>query len=438
VAPRPPEQPPLPDAHITELEDRWIEKHGIPESSAGQLETKMASLSIKEAALPLRPRFGTGGEKVTLWANYFRMRPTVKSLYKYDLHITSKRMTEEEAEAAKGKGKGKGKPNQPQSGDGQQGEAKEPKGKKLEKIIQVTLTKLGTAVAATDYKQQLVTLKQLQLPEDNIMQVDLVEPGRRAETWFVRFSKPASMDIDRLMTYLQTLEDPGNETVFPKFPEEIDALGIVLGHTPRSSKDTAAVGRNRFFAVDAARKEAPRPEDMPYGSLIEILRGYVQSVRPATGRLLLNTNVTHGVFRKAGSLAALFKAFKLVNVNEPDKVDDEARQNLERLHKFLSKARIRCSVPGERPGETVEIERTMAGLATTRDGRDEERPPVFRHANLNFRFAAPTTVEFHLRRPSTPGATPPPGLNFGDMVLVSAYYKASKYLHLFCSSWGMF
>ncbi|KAK4119305.1 Piwi-domain-containing protein [Parathielavia appendiculata] len=408
--------PVVADKTIEELENRWIEQHGIPvtKTSAGQLESKMASLSIKDAVLPFRPRFGELGKPVTLWANYFRLRPAVNSLWRYDLKVTSKRVTEEQAAAAKEKHKWKGKPHQPQSGDGQQEEVKEPKGKKLEKLIKLALTRLNNAVCATEYKQQLITLEKLQLPEGNIIQLDLVEPGRKGETWFVRFVGPKSIDIGGLMTYLQTLDETGHETVFPKFPDEVDALGIVLGHTPRSNPNTAAVGRSRFFAIDDNRKDGVSP----YRSLLEILRGYVQSVRPATGRLLLNANVTHGIFRQHGSLAALFEEFGLVTLNQPETLTVEHRQTLEKLHKFLSKARIRCKVPGEE----VEIERTMAGLATTRDGTGDNPRPQFQHPN--FRFTSPATVEFHLRPPSTPGATPPPGHTFGNMVVVSDYYRA--------------
>jgi hypothetical protein len=418
------QRPPKPDAQITELEDRWIQQHGIldPKASISQVASKMADLSTKDAALPVRPRFGQGGTPVTLWANYFRMRPTVKSLYKYDLHIATKRVTKKQAEAAKREASASGKANQPQSGGGQAGDNKGPRGKKLEKIIQRALAQLGNAVVATEYKQQLISLEKLRLPEDNIMQIDLVEPPRRPETWFVRFDGPVSLDIDGLMTYLRTLEDPGKEAVFPKFPDEIDALGIVLGHTARASRDTAAVGRSRFFAVDNARKEAA--PQMSRGSLLEILRGYVQSVRPATGRLLLNTNVTHGVFRTEGLLSKLFEDLGLVNVHRPDELSPAERRTLEaRLesaHKILGKARIRCKVPGEK----IEIERTMAGLATTRDGKDDDPRPMFQYRS--FGFASPATVKFHLRPPSQAGAAPPPGLNYGDMVIVADYYKARE------------
>ncbi|KAK4158401.1 ribonuclease H-like domain-containing protein [Chaetomidium leptoderma] len=395
---------PVPDQNVTKLEDDWVKKNGI-QTGGSQLESKMAGL------------FGTGGSPVVLWANYFKMNPKVQSLYKYDLRVAVTRVTKAEAEAAKkqaqqeteqkDKEKSKGKGKQ-QLGDGKQANAKEAKGKKLAKIIEVALSNLpNKPVVATEYKQQLVALAKLQLPADNIMQVDLVEPGRNPETC-------------GLMGYLQTLEDPANDTVFPKFPEEVDALGVVLGHTARANPNTAAVGRNRFFAIDQARKdEATR---MPPGSLLEILRGYVQSVRLATGRMLLNTNVTHGVFRKGFTLAELFEGFGLVNLHQPNTLPGHLRGTLERLHKFLAKSRIRCRMPGDKPGEFFTTDRGMAGLATVRDGNDEQHKPSFQFKN--FPFVSPATVQFHLRAPKTPGATPPPGLTFDQYVVVAKYYKA--------------
>jgi hypothetical protein len=229
------------------------------------------------------------------------------------------------------------------------------------------------------------------------------------------------------MDYLQSLEDKGNDDVFPKFPEEIDALGVVLGHTARSNPNTAAVGRSRFFAIDPARKD--QSTEMPVESLLEILRGYVQSVRPATGRLLLNTNVTHGVFRKGYSLADLFRKSGVAQLDQPARLDRSTLQTLERLNKFLAKSRIRCKAPGDKPGEFFTIERGMAGLATASDGKNEEHRPEFRDSRV-VRFGSPATVRFYLRTPKTPGATPPPGLFFNTMVTVADYYWSSKYWNL--------
>lgn len=418
---------PDPDEDVTELEDRWINQHGIQaKTRESQLESKMAVLSISDGALPLRPAFGTAGSEVRLWANYFRMNPKVKTLYRYDLRVTETKVTKKEDDAARerAKAKGKGKPD-----ESNPKEAKEAKGKKLEKVIKLVLNRLGTVDYATEYKQQLVTRQKLQLPPESIYQIDLEEPGRRPETWFVRFDGPNTVDISSLMGYLGTLEDPANDATFPKFPAEIDALGVVLGHTARTNPNTVAIGRNRFFAIDKDRKD--RAPGMPDDTLKEVMRGYVQSVRPATGRLLLNTNVTHGVFKKEFPLDELFRWSWVANLHEIEPLGMQQQQpalkRLGTLHKFLARSRVRCRMPGDKPGEFITIERTAAGLATTEDGRGETRRPDFRYPR--FRFSTPASVKFYLGKPKTPAAVPPSGLQFDTMVTVSNYYRASK-----CSS----
>jgi hypothetical protein len=386
----------------------------------------MGKLSVSEV-FPIRPNFGTGGTEIVLWANYFKLNVKDKPLFKYSLRITDKRVTkaqDEERKEEQGKkkqgAKGKGKPGQPHGGEGKDKDLKEPKGKKLAKIIQLALALLPTAVAvATEYKAQLVSTEALKLPVDAILEVDLTEPERQPEKWFVRFDGPLFMNIGALMQYLQTLDDPGNEAVFPKYPDEIDALGVVLGHTPRSNPSTSAVGRSRFFATDQGRMESG---DMPPESLLTILRGYVQSVRPATGRLLLNTNVTHGVFRKPVPLAKLFEEFRLDNLHMPQAHSPKALADLTRLHKFLARSRIQCKIPAG-PGQFVTVERSIAGLATVKDGQQESKRPEFRHSN--FAYATPSTARFYLGEPKTP--RPAPGnLQYGQMIEVSRYYEQSK------------
>lgn len=414
-----------------------MQEHG---SSSKELSSKMAKLSISEETefFPFRPGFGTGGTEVLLWANYFKLNVSADTLFAYHLHVLDKKTTKAEQEAgeeaggeaeqeAAGKKKGKKgkkeKPSEQKTDDDQKKAPREAKGKKLAKLIELALKKLpATLAVATEYKSQLISLKPLELPPDNIMDVNFSEPGRDDETWFIRFDGPRTMDIRGLKEYLKTGSDPSNDNVFPKFPEEVDALGVVMGHTARSSVKTSAVGRSRFYAIDQERKESSG--DLSERALLEILRGYFQSVRPATGRLLLNVNVTHGVFRKPIRLEDLFRMRNLTNLDQPDKISREQRAELDRLHRFLARSRIQYRIPGDKPGEEFVIERGMAGLATVKDGKDEERKPVFRYTN--FPYASPATTQFFLSEPKKTPRPPPPGLQYNQMVTVAKYIQASK------------
>ncbi len=377
------------------------------------LTSKMANVSLTGPILPTRPGFGTHGGDTILWANYFKLNPTVKSLYRYDLRVSDKKMTPKEGEETAAKA-------QPTHKGHSESKDKQAKGRKLEIVIKLALEKLGKAVVATEYKQQLITREKLKLPEDGNLQVEIVESGRKDETWFVRFDGPTSVDVGALMDYLKVLEDPSNDAVFPKFPDEIDALGVVLGHTPRSDSNITSVGRNRFFAADRARRDvAPGMER----SMLDIYRGYFQSVRPATGRLLLNTNVSHGVFRKDLSLAEPFERMGLTKLNTQGEPPEYITATVRKVAKILSKSRIKCKIPTDKPGEFTEQERTMAGLGTPRDGSGEENRPQFQYPGRT--WTCPSNTRFYLRPPSDP-AKAYPGLAYGSHVLVSDYFKTSK------------
>jgi hypothetical protein len=404
---------PPPDDSITKLEDAWIKKHGD---------------NFKDASFPFRPRFGTAGVPVVLWANYFKLNPNPKidCLWKYDVRVLSKKKSkaEEEAQAQKTEPqktepRKTGPQKTQQRGDKPEQEVR---GKKLAKVIQRALQTLpGNPIVATEYKQQVVSLKELQLPADRHVQVELNEPGRRNETWFVRFDGPVTMDLGALAKYLTTMDDPANDDTFPKFPDELDGLAVVLGHTARSDTNASVVGRNRFFAIDNARREVAT---MKGGSFVEILRGYIQSVRPATGRLLLNTNVTAGVFRMAGPLKDLCGGWYLTDLHQNATARNK-QGDLRKLNKFLARSRLRCRIRDDKTGEWIVVERTTAGLATSGDGKDIEKKPIFAQKDI-FEFGTPATVKFFLNAPETPDAKPPKGLNFNAYVSVLDYFKFSK------------
>ncbi|KAK3303333.1 ribonuclease H-like domain-containing protein [Chaetomium strumarium] len=395
--------PPKPDDSITTLEDALIKKHGD---------------NFKDPELPFRPRFGTVGVPVILWANYFKLTTKADFLWKYDVRVTSKKVTKAEDDKQTQE-----QAQQPAQKQGDKEDNKEPKGKKLANLIQLALGKLkGNPVVATEYKQQVVSLQALQLPEDRIVKVDYEEPNRKTEIWYVRFDGPITMRVGDLMKYLTTMDDPGRDTTFPKFPDELDALTVVLGHTARSDAKATAVGRNRFFAIDPARRETAHSR--AERSLVEILRGYVQSVRPATGRLLLNTNVTAGVFRKEIPLADLFKDWQVQGIDNADAERDK-RTSLLTLHKFLARSRIRCKTPtGKKPNDFNEAERAIAGLATSEDANRSDHRPQFTCAKAL--FGTPTTVKFYLSAPKTPDTGGPTNLKHDAYVSVSQYFL-SKY-----------
>ena len=415
-------------------------------TGTSSLTTQMGKLSVSGSGpsgdngnntFPIRPSFGTAGQRIILWANYFKMDVKPLPMYKYSLTVN--RLDKPARKPAVDTSDPKGKPLD-KSEDDSASKTVEVKGAKLAKIIALALKKLRSAgPIASEFKQQVISVRKLDLPENGIIEV-LLEDTSRPEKWAVNFNVghgagPESVYIDKLVEYLKTMKDPGNEAVFPKFPTEIDALNVVLGHTARSDGNAATGGSGRFFATDTARIEAA---DGQRGQAIDILRGYFQSVRPATGRLLLNTNVTHGIFRRPGNVGALLKEMGLAKMTAP--MDNQVMRQYERalrdLNKFLALARVQIRTPKTKNQQPTVSFSTMAGLCTTRDGTDRrgksidgEEQPQFQFPT--FLFSGPGSVKFFLGepKPKDPNGGIPPapqGLKYDTYVKVSDYYKASK------------
>lgn len=395
---------PQPDPKVTAQEDTFIKSQSG--TSVTQLTQQLGSLSVSPSnVLPVRPAFGHDGQEVVLWANYYRMEARAQSIYKYGLVATYQPFA---AAAASTHGAADRKP-------------KEAKGAKLQRIINAALAKVPNAQpVATEGKSQVICLKQLDLPASSAVQVEYTEHGKsRVETWNVMFSKPAPIRLDQLVAYLGSMRDLPGDDHFPKFPEVIDALGVILGHIPRADDNVVVVGSGRFFAAAPGRKDEGR---MPPDSLLTILRGYFQSVRPATGRLLLNVNVTHGIFRADSTLLKLFTdkgVDKIQKILEGGNRDPIFERNATVIDKFLHRAKVSVRAPmlkGQR------IQRFMSGLAKKNDGRNEEHAPRFREMESDFR--GPYTTKFYLRKPAAgPKGAIVPGLKYDDYNTVAEYFQ---------------
>jgi len=94
-------------------------------------------------------------------------------------------------------------------------------------------------------------------------------------------------------------------------------------------------------------------ETKDIGSGLQLWRGYFQSVRPASGRMLINVDISTGTMYKAGPLLSLCLDF--VNKTDPNvlamKYGFPDRERL-RLQRFISGIRILTTHPG--PDGTVQ------------------------------------------------------------------------------------
>ncbi|XP_044716282.1 piwi domain-containing protein [Hirsutella rhossiliensis] len=341
---------PQPDAAITNLEDRLIKGQA---SSAAGLASQMAKADIRGPPLqarstdvfPLRPAFGTNGQAVTLWANYFNVnvKPTV--LYKYHFEFS-----------------------------------KEVKGPDK------------TLVLATEYKSQLVSLQKLKLAENPVRFRLPVETS--ADKWDVidaTIHGPTEAPLDALLNYVATMNEAPSDGIFPKHPDVVDALNVVLGHGPRSKlHDISAVGSARFFPF--GRDEAATNLFQDFHQLIAA-RGFFQSARLGTGRLLLNANIQPT------------QAF-----------NNQAMRKVKAFAKFMPRTRVWVDMMlsnGEEVRRTKSIHGIVSQSELSRQTPSDSKPLKFAP---NYEYPGPKQVQFFLND----------GKGAGRYISVFDYFK-TKY-----------
>ncbi|CAH0016445.1 unnamed protein product [Clonostachys rhizophaga] len=353
-------------------------------------ESKALQSQLPTQAFPLRPAFGNQGNPVLLWANYYTMTVKASSLWKYPIKVEerSKKQTKDEGQSKQPKSKGPGA-----------GTAREVKGRKLHLVMeQVYKFFSAQTLVATEFKSQLLASRQLEL-ETNPMLVTLpTEDGTGNEDEFVvSILKPTEIRIGDLLEYMLTQKSKPYQFNFPPFPECVDALNMILGTQPRASpQKITAVGSSRFFPFGdgfGQEKAGISLAGQGRGRPLEALRGFFQSVRVSTGRLLLNVNVTCGVFRASGSMTGIFSQFNAGGITEND-ADRRYRSMLTNLTKTLSKARVKVTfMVGN--GKKVERTKTIHNLVMAHEVRRSKDKNSPRVAN-GFYFAGPKQVSFYL------------------------------------------
>ncbi|KAK1972031.1 piwi domain-containing protein [Colletotrichum sublineola] len=416
---------PQPDNSITELENRIIRSHQAKDTD---LVKKMSSMTITEAnaaaLMPRRPAYGTSGNKVLLWANYFRLTVNPNTVYRYNLEVRKGETKEKErGNTEKAKGKGKGKPQG--SGDGPPSTIP---ARKLKIILQHAIEELRRlepgAIVATEFKSQLVSLKKLKLAINPIAVIFKQEGSDRQESYLVTIVGETEAPLADMKDYLKTMIDRSDpdEAHFPRFATSVDALGVILGYAPRSSEQVTAIGKGRFFPWGPGAASA----QLGYNDPLTAIRGYFQSVKLGTGRMLLNVNVTHGVFKTPVNVGELCRWFRVAVFGQGDPAAAKnTRMRLRTLSKFLARTRVLVKF---RDSNNKEItgKKTILGLADRFDvsqsvlGRDVLFQPEFNHGG-------PREVKFNLQAPEGKDkvmGNKPPGFYTVDQYWTWKYGKA--------------
>lgn len=294
---------------------------------------------------PIRPAFGDKGETVKLVANYFGVNvqhPT--TFYKYTLGVPQKseeakktaktakidrelaaqKREDKEFEAVlkslkvserlnaqdKYRREKEAAAKAPEGRSSAQGTVDKDDESKFKTIELEALIKQGFAdlqdsnpniAIATDFKVKIISNKPLALPMEGFLTAN-------KGNWTFSINGPIELDIGKLIEYTRQPSDDMANVVsqqHPKFQDEIDALGVVLGFHARQHDHRAVLGSQRFFRV---RPLDPKQPDRNFEHSLtkdgrkQLTKGAFQSVRIATNRLLLNVNVTNAIFYREESV----------------------------------------------------------------------------------------------------------------------------------------
>jgi eukaryotic translation initiation factor 2C len=370
-----------PDMRVMKIEDAFMK-------SASGLGA-MAGLKLT-ADFPRRPGHGTQGKKITVYANYFRLQ-TAPSLNFTRYNVTV---------------------------------APEATGKKLKRIFQLLLELPDFAGVATEYKSLLIARQRLNIPDPYEITIHYRaegqdEPLERATRYQVRVVTPTTLAVADLVNHLSST-DAGS--TFGQRDEVIQGLNALMGNQPQAQDGVVSIGQNRHFSID--RSLANQHNIRILGGGLESLRGYYQSARPATGGILLNVNVTHGVFLEPVRLDVIYPKLGTGNKNTLQKKLKTVRVEVTHLQSKKSK----------KTNQNIPVVKTIFGLAHDQDGRRDAHPPMVKSFG-----AGPKDVKFWLAdRPlataggkstdkgKTPKKATGPELPSNAYISVFDYFRKSK------------
>lgn len=309
----------------------------------------MSEIRVK---FPVRPSYGTKGTAVTLWANYFELSiPKTLGFWCYEIVISAIESSRRPETSVLEQ-------------DASDSKSREVFGRKREQIVRLLLDSPELAQyrakIVTDFRSNLISSQAL--PENLEVTVTYRgenenEPRKGATTYHIQFILSNKKPAWNLLEYVQsTTKDQKIEDVQPV----IQAFNILLKHYSKSLENLVAIGSSKSFSLS----ETASKGNLAAGVIA--LRGFFSSVRPATGRVLVNVNVSHGAFLEPISLHEFMMKLRKENF------DNNA------MSKFLEKVRIRTThMPKKtnKDGKEVYRVKTIFRLAHPDDGKKLPHPP---------------------------------------------------------------
>lgn len=303
-----------------------------------------------------RPNFVNSNSlsRVTLWANYFPVIFDEKKLsrfptcYSYNLEVV--RVDK------KTKYTGRSEAQTENGAAGQDTKKNTTKDEVKPRLVKILLQKVLDAIIevpdyTTDFKDNIIFLKKVtfESSDENVIfsgtspehtaQVHHSPPGAPniVHIYHVQFRNKQQFNLNELEN---TLRCGGPKEAAQAAARLRDILAVVMGHILRVDRKVAVIGSGRFFKQDASQRVHVKK-----CSMLAILRGFSLNVRPATNRLLVNVNVTCSIFRpriNIGRWLRIWRWERQWDTNNNNKLED-----LELLHKIISKTRILYKAPGK-------------------------------------------------------------------------------------------
>lgn len=288
----------------------------------------LSKLSIEDR-FPLRPAYGSKGQAITVWANYFELHPPAK------LIISRYSMAIDDGEIAQQR-------------------------RKKRQVINLVLKEIPgfpqrQHQIATDFADNLITVGEIPGLSGTTIKIryqedDEDEPKPRAKEYNVTFEKVASYDIDDVIDFLNSTDI----RALASKQDIIGALNIWLRYFAKASDNIHTVG-----AKAIPTNTAPTP----LGNGLSALKGFFSSVRFASSRILVNVNVSGMAFYNADLV--------------PYVMNEYGTHSLIRLEKFLKGLRVELThiAPKKKGGKLIPRIKTIWGFARRNDGSADTKPP---------------------------------------------------------------
>jgi eukaryotic translation initiation factor 2C len=338
-------QPTPPDATVKALEDKLVL------STKGQMTTDN---------FPGRKSYGTKGKPVTLRTNYFH----VQLAHEVDKKIIEKPLHRYTVDYA----------------DNDMPKIK--KRRAIEQILQMPAFQKLTH--ATDYATTIVTMEKL---DDAVLKkIDLevvlpvkgsdkpldapandapehVKKARARNTVKFKITFVGSLNLSELTKHINSTSAGA---FFAGHQSLVQMLNIIVCKAPNEADAVAKLPGNKFYPHAGLLGEGghPKVEALDLAGGLVALRGYYSSVRCATGRILLNLNVTSGAFYHSVPLLDLATRF--------------GARDHEQWEMFIRKLKVLYKRPGKDP---IQGEKTIIGLAKPMSGQTQVVVKRFGNAN---------------------------------------------------------